>query len=91
MYSRYLADRVEWIAIEIDGRIVERASELVLTGRFGTRVRAADAIQLASAERWFERARDRNIDIGAFIVADRHLRDAALALGLPVENPEDYE
>lgn len=87
MYSRYLADRVEWIAIEIDGRIVERASELVLTGRFGTRVRAADAIQLASAERWFERARDRNIDIGA----DRHLRDAALALGLPVENPEDYE
>jgi hypothetical protein len=61
-----------------------------LSGRLATRVRALDLIQLASALEWFERARALNIESGAFVVADRPLREAAVALGLDVENPEDY-
>ena len=90
LYRRFSADRATWILIQVDEVVVDRAAELALSGAFGTMVRASDAIQLASALAWFEAARARNIDPGSFVVADDRLLKAAIALELPVVNPEDY-
>lgn len=90
IYGQYLSDTNSLEVIEVTDDILKEAARLILSGVFGTRVRAADAIHLATARRWFDKARALNMHAGAFIVADQALRDAAVAIGLPVENPEDY-
>ena len=90
-YARFLADAQAFQFIAVRDRLLARSAELLVTGVFTSRLRSLDAIQLASVLEWFEVARRLNIESGAFIVADRPLREAAVALGLPVENPEDYE
>jgi|CXWL01.1.fsa_nt_gi predicted nucleic acid-binding protein len=91
IYGRYLGDTNRFEVLEVTDGILKASARLILSGIFGTRVRASDAIHLATAQRWFEQARRLNIESGAFVVADKALRDAAVALGLAVENPEDYE
>lgn len=91
MYAQFLADTLRFELISLTDHLISSASNLLLVGTFGMRVRTADAIQLASALWWFERVSALNIEPGAFIVADTPLRDAAAALGLVVDNPEDHE
>jgi len=54
-------------------------------------LRGFDAVQLATARLWFEALRPTNIEPGTFVVADGALRDAALSLGIVVDNPEEHE
>jgi predicted nucleic acid-binding protein len=91
LHSEYLADAAKFEIIELTEELMTRAVQLVLGGTFGTRVRAGDAIHLATAQWWFEQTRRLNMEPGAFIVADRPLREAAVALGLAVDNPEEHE
>ena len=91
LHEEYLADATRFQIVELTEQLMSIAAQLLLDGSFGTRVRAGDGIHLASAQWWFARLRDLNIETGAFIVADRPLREAAIALGLSVKNPEDYE
>ena len=90
-YRRFVGDASRFEVVSIDEELITRAGELLLEGVTGARVRSSDAIQLATARWWFEQVSALNIESGAFVVADHPLRDAALALGLPVENPEDRE
>lgn len=91
LYARFINESVHFTVIELSTGLLASAAEIVMRRPEPPALRTLDAIQIASALAWFEAARARNIDAGAFIVADRHLRDAALALELPVINPEDYE
>jgi predicted nucleic acid-binding protein len=90
LYASFLDDAERWQMSAVTNDLLRRGSSIALSGRLATRVRALDLIQLASALEWFERARALNIEPGAFVVADRPLREAAVALGLDVENPEDH-
>jgi len=90
-YARFLSDTRAFDLITVREQIVTHAARLLLQGAFAGRTRALDAVQLASALEWFERTAASNMEAGAFIVADRSLREAAVALGLAVEDPEDYE
>jgi L-threonylcarbamoyladenylate synthase len=90
-YDRFIADTPHTTVIGLEEPLISEAAALLLSGLFGTRVRAQDGIQLASARWWLTEVRRLGGEPGAFIVADRRLREAAIALGLPVENPEDYE
>jgi predicted nucleic acid-binding protein len=91
LYSRFLSDAEDWQLAAITESLLRRAASIGLSGILSTRVRALDLIHLASVMEWFERAKASNIEAGAFIVADRPLRAAAEALGLPVDNPEEHE
>ena len=91
LHEEYLSDATKFQIVELTEELISLAAQLLLDGTFGTRVRAGDGIHLASAQWWFARLRDLNIEVGAFIVADRPLRHAAVMMGLSVENPEDYE
>ena len=91
-YQRFFADSRGFQFADPNDAIRGLAVKLLHSEpRIVGRLRALDAIQLATAIWWFERATASNIEAGAFIVADRSLREAAVALGLAVENPEDYE
>jgi hypothetical protein len=91
LYARFHLDAAAFEVVSVTNELIRAASELVLDGHTGSRTRSLDAIQLATARWWFEQAALLNIEPGAFVVADRPLRDAAVALGIAVENPEDYE
>ncbi len=90
IYERFLTDTKNFSLIRMTDELLSDAGRVLREGPFGTRVRAADGIHLATAQWWFEQAERLNIEPGAFVVADRPLREAAVALGLAVENPEDY-
>jgi predicted nucleic acid-binding protein len=91
LYSRFLSDTEDWQLTAVTDTVLRRAASIGLSGIFSTRVRALDLIHLASVTEWFERAAASSMEAGSFIVADNPLRDAALALGLAVENPEEHE
>ena len=91
-YQRFLADSPAFQFVDPDDAIRGLAVKLLhFEPRIAGRLRALDAIQLATAIWWFEWVAASNIEFGAFIVADWSLREAAVALGLAVEDPEDYE
>lgn len=91
-YRRFLADAREFSLVEVTDVVRTEAARLLLDEpRIVGRLRGFDAVQLATARVWFEALQPINIEPGAFIVADSALRDAAVALGLPVDNPEEHE
>ena len=91
-YRRILADAVDFEIIELTDEIRGEAVRLLLAEhRIAGRLRGADAMQLASARLWFEALQPINIVRGAFVVADRALRESAGALGLTTDNPEEHE
>jgi len=77
--------------IGVATKLLADASTLTLEAPRGVPLRGGDAIHVTGALQWFERARALNIEPGVFVVADRRLSTVATALGLHVENPEDYE
>ena len=91
IYVRYLEDTRRFEVVPLSASLTAVAARLVLSGVLGTRVRSLDAIQLATAQRWFERTVALHSEPGTVIAADNALREAALALGMSVDNPEDYE
>jgi predicted nucleic acid-binding protein len=91
VYGRYLEDTRRFEVVRLSASLTAAAASLMLSGVLGFRVRSLDAIQLASALWWFEQTRALNIESGAFIVADGPLRDAAVVVGLVVDNPEEHE
>ncbi len=91
IYVRYLEDTRRFEVVPLSAGLTAGAARLVLSGVLGTRVRSLDAIQLATAQRWFERTAASNMEAGVFIVADLPLRDSAVALGMRVDNPEEHE
>jgi predicted nucleic acid-binding protein len=91
LYRSFLLDVAGFEVFGISDALLTRASGLLLEGVGGTGLRALDAIQLASAQQWFERTQVNTMMSGAFVVADRRLRDAASAVGVPVDNPEEHE
>jgi hypothetical protein len=91
-YRRFLADSRDFSVVEVTDEIRGEAARLLLDDpRVVGRLRGFDAIQLATARLWFEAMRTTNIEPGTFVVADGALRDAALALGVAVDNPEEHE
>jgi uncharacterized protein len=91
-YRRFLSDAREFSLVEVTEAVRTEAARLLLDEpRVVGRLRGFDAVQLATARVWFETLRPTNIEAGVFIVADGSLREGAVALGLPVDNPEEHE
>lgn len=88
-YRQFVADSSVLEIIEVTEGIMSEASRLLFALPVG--LRSLDAIQLATLLRWSEQLKANNIEPGTFVVADSALRDAAVALGLPVDNPEEHE
>ena len=89
-YRQFIADAGELDVLDVSKELLARSSDLLL-GAGAVALRSLDAIQLASAIWWSERLNANNMGRGVFVVADRRLREAASALGLPVDNPEERE
>ena len=90
LYGRFLDDARRFLRIQVDDEVLSAAGNFLLDGATMPILRANDAIHVAGAKLWFERAEQHSIEAGMFIVADGRLREVARAAGLPVENPEDY-
>jgi predicted nucleic acid-binding protein len=90
LYARFVNESAGFTVIELSADVLATAAELLLQRAQAPSLRTLDAIQLASALAWFEAARARTIDPGSFVGADQRLVGAAVALGLPVINPEDH-
>lgn len=91
-YQRFLADAREFSLVESTDAVRNEAARLLLDEpRIVGRLRGFDAVQLATARVWFEALRRASIEAGAFVVADGALREAATALGMRVDNPEEHE
>ena len=89
-YRQFVADAASLEVLDASEDLLTEASRL-LFAPLSVALRSLDAIQLATAIRWSERLNAHNMGLGTFVVADRRLRDAAVALGLPVDNPEEHE
>lgn len=75
----------------MDDDLITQTSQILLSGLSAARLRSLDALQLASARRWFEEQRAINIEPGVFVVADEPLRLLAGELGFRTEDPEEHE
>lgn len=89
-YREFLGDLPAYTVSALARVVVERAASLLLRGSAPTRLRTLDALHLASAELVFSGARERGLDVGQFVSADRALLEAARWVGLSTENPEDH-
>lgn len=74
--------------VPLDTGTLQRAANL--TGRSPVALRALDAIQLQSAIHVATAARVAGIATPTFVTSDVRLAEAAMALGLTVENPIDH-
>lgn len=74
---KFLADLALWDTVELTGEVVAVARSLLTRHR----LRAGDAVQLASALLVQARARQ---PLAAFVTYDRRLRDAAQVERLPI-------
>ncbi len=91
-FRRFLADTADFAVVELTDAIRAEAARLLLDEPLVVgRLRGFDAVQLATARLWFKALRPIRIKPGAFVVADAALRAAAVALGVPVDNPEEHE
>jgi predicted nucleic acid-binding protein len=77
----------ELIVLDIESALISDARLLVRNHR----LRAYDAIQLATAERLNRREITRNLPGVTLVSADTEMLDAASAIGLATENPSDHK
>lgn len=88
-YRTFVRHALRWSAIPVDQVILEAASRILLNFAVPM-LRTLDAIHLATAQQSFMLAR-RSGEIEAVVVtSDRRMIDAAAALGLTVDNPEEH-
>jgi predicted nucleic acid-binding protein len=85
--SRFLQDCEDhFVLLTVDRSVIDRAVELVQSHR----LRAYDAVQLATALGASEMVQSRNLPALLFVAADGDLLTAAAAERLSVENPLNY-
>ncbi len=90
VWGLFLRDLPRYVVLGMPQRVAYEAAALLLTSSPPVRVRALDAIHLATAQWSLARARRRGVATGNFVTADRTLAEAAAWAGLPAVNPEDY-
>lgn len=93
VFRLFLADVRSYVVVALNKTIAQRAAALLLTAPAAPtpiRLRALDALHVATAQWTFARARRRSIATGAFVTADLALADAARWGGLATENPEAH-
>ena len=90
-YQSFLQDRPQYQVLPIDDGLIHDAADLLLRGGGVPALRALDALQLIAARRALARAASSGASTGVFVSADRRLLEAAAALGLSTDNPEDHE
>jgi predicted nucleic acid-binding protein len=86
----FLTDRSEMLVQRLTNPIIQHAMTILLTCPPSVALRALDAIQLASAQHAFNRARQDGILVGIFVTSDTRLLSAAQWAGLATDNPEDH-
>lgn len=85
--SRFLQDCEDHFALlNVSRSVIDRAVELVQLHR----LRAYDAVQLATALDASEIMQSQSLPVLTFVAADSDLLTAAVAERLPVENPLNY-
>ena len=89
-FRQFLLDSADIEIVPVDEELIIQTSQVLLSGLSAARLRSLDALQLASARRWFEKQRAVNIEPGVFVVADEPLRLLAGELGFRTEDPEAY-
>jgi len=90
LFLTFLNDARAYDVMTIAEPLVMAAARRLLEGGGVPILRGSDAIHLATAEQSFILARQAGED-GVLVTSDRRLRDAAMAAGLTVENPEEHE
>lgn len=90
VWRTFLRDTAEFAVLGLTGPVAREAAGLLFTGPPAIRLRALDALHLATARWSFARARRRGIATGSFVTADRMLLEAARWAGLAVINPEEH-
>lgn len=88
LYALFIQETRQWLIIDIDPEVVDDAAGFLLNPS-SVRLRALDAIHLASARKAFGRARDSGAAAGVLLTADRSLFEAARRAGVPVGGPPE--
>ena len=91
LFRLFVTDLRSSVLVDLNQTITQHAATFLLTAPVPVRLRSLDALQLASAQWSFARARRRGIATGTFVTADRALAAAAGWLEVPTINPEDYQ
>jgi predicted nucleic acid-binding protein len=89
-FQLLMTDMRRFTVLAMTQEILRDAATLLLRRAGPLRLRSLDAIHVATAEAAFRSARDRGIEVGAFVTADRALSEAIRSIGLATLNPEDY-
>jgi hypothetical protein len=89
-FRRFLLDIRDCAVLGLTQGISRDAATLLITCPPSIRLRALDALHLATARAAFARARRRGTPTGSFVTADRALIAAAIWTGVPALDPEDY-
>ena len=90
LFQAFLRDARSFTLVDLHQAIAHQAATFLLTAPLQVRLRALDALHVASAHWAFARASRRGVATGSFVTADRALVNAATWAGLPTLNPEDY-
>jgi hypothetical protein len=88
LFRLFMADTGGYALVTFTQTVAQRAARLLLQAPPQVRLRALDAIHLASALHAFARARRRGVATGDFVSADAHLLAAGQWAGLSTQNPE---
>lgn len=91
LFETFLAHTVRFEVIQVSSEVSDDAAAILLRDTPGVALRTLDAIHLATAQRSFILARQAAPEDGLLVAADRRLRDAAVALGMSVDDPEEHE
>jgi hypothetical protein len=90
LFDTFLAHTGRFQVMRVSPEVIDDAAAILLRDPPGAGLRTLDAIHLATAQRSFILARQAASESGVLVAADRRLRDAALALGTAVDNPEEH-
>ncbi len=91
LFRAVVRDARTLVLVDTNRLVAQRAAQLLLAAPAHFRLRALDAIHLASAVHTFARARRRGVATGTFVSADEALLAAARWAGLTTQNPESEQ
>jgi hypothetical protein len=88
LFRLFMEDMRTYAVVSYNQTIAQRAARLLVQAPVQVRLRALDAIHLASALHAFARARRRGVAVGDFVTADAQVLAAAQWAALSTQNPE---
>lgn len=88
LFQAFVRDARAFTLVDPNQAVAQRAARLLLQAPVHVRLRALDAVHLASALHAFARARRRGVATGHFVSSDLALLTAAQWAGLSTQNPE---